>query len=182
MSTSIQVQYCHLLCGTFYGISVCVVLTWSFLNITVIINNGILRHLYYMIDIIIKRWSLCVLHECSLFLEGSYLHQTAEILSSTHRLTHVATYVIMSNAWPIIIQQYVAKKWPLYGQISVSERAELTDFKLDPALNLGRGAGVRPQSWDQIGPWGLGRGGWVGETCWVSFFLKSRRRRRAMCY
>ncbi len=74
----------------------------------------------------------------------------------------------------------MAKKEPLYGQISVSERAELTDFKLDPALNLGWGAGVRPQSWDQIGPWGLGWGGWVGEACWVSFFLKSRRRRRAI--
>lgn len=52
----------------------------------------------------------------------------------------------------------MAKKEPLYGQISVSERAELTDFKLDPALNLGWGAGVRPQSRDQIGPWGRMRG------------------------
>lgn len=76
----------------------------------------------------------------------------------------------------------MAKKEPLYGQISVSKRAELTDFKLDSALNLGRGAGVHPQSWDQIGPWGLGWGGWVGETCWASFFLKSRHRQRAIRY
>ncbi len=33
----------------------CSINMMSFLNITVIINNGILRHLYYTIDIIIKR-------------------------------------------------------------------------------------------------------------------------------